>query len=540
MRRSLCVCLLLLVAVTVTIDAQRARARRIRARPGVTAASGQSQYVACTTTVANLTQSTTQTAVNNAADGAVLCLPSGSATWSGTVDFSNSKGVTIAGQEAIQGSGATTTITVGTSGTIMGLSALSGTNTHTYRITGIQFSRTAGVTSGTFWFYGQGVTASLAKVRIDHNTFTGFDDNTGSDTGTILYLGESTSPNTVYALIDHNTWTATYNSMFVKPFGNGLPNTNHASSHRGTASAVVMEDNTFTFTTVTANTLGGGCVDSWRAAEFVIRYNTFTNCLTTFHGVDHATTLLTEIYGNTFERTSGSGGIWEDGQRLLHHQGSGEMFIWGNTFKHTGTINSSAIEMTHYRSAPCDTDNNYDCAIPQCDGTSTTTYPDGNTSPTATYRGYPCWYQPGRAPNGGSPAWGILSPVYFWQNADNSTGNLVGVDVDAPFTGSPIYVTTHLVANRDYFIAVSKNAQTSSTSPFDGTTGVGFGTLANRPTTCTHTTAPDGDDGGGVAYFATDQGTWKNGGAGGVLYRCSATNTWTVQYTPYTYPYPWP
>jgi len=67
---------------------------------------------------------------------------------------------------------------------------------------------------------------------------------------------------------------------------------------------------------------------------------------------------------------------------------------------------------------------------------------------------------------------------------------------------------------------------------------MGFGTLANRPTTCSHTTAPNGENGGGVAYWATDQGSWKNGGAGGVLYRCGATNTWTVQYTPFTYPHP--
>ena len=49
-------------------------------------------------------------------------------------------------------------------------------------------------------------------------------------------------------------------------------------------------------------------------------------------------------------------------------------------------------------------------------------------------------------------------------------------------------------------------------------------------------------------YWATDQGSWNTStsnpegvqlnGADGVLYRCTSTNTWTLYYTPYTYPHP--
>ena len=60
-------------------------------------------------------------------------------------------------------------------------------------------------------------------------------------------------------------------------------------------------------------------------------------------------------------------------------------------------------------------------------------------------------------------------------------------------------------------------------------TGMGFGTLANRPATCTTNAL---ESGGGVGYFATDQG------AQGTFHRCSATNTWTGWYVPYTYPHP--
>ena len=64
--------------------------------------------------------------------------------------------------------------------------------------------------------------------------------------------------------------------------------------------------------------------------------------------------------------------------------------------------------------------------------------------------------------------------------------------------------------NRDYY--------THATS-FDGTSGTGTGLLSARPATCTT----------GVAYWETDHST---------LDRCTATNTWTNYYTPYTYPNP--
>jgi len=79
-----------------------------------------------------------------------------------------------------------------------------------------------------------------------------------------------------------------------------------------------------------------------------------------------------------------------------------------------------------------------------------------------------------------------------------------------------------------YYAQVSQSAQTTPTSPFNGTSGTGYGTMVNRPTTCTTR----------VGYWATDQGTWRNGGPGGVLYKCTATNTWTKAYEPYTYPHP--
>ena len=44
----------------------------------------------------------------------------------------------------------------------------------------------------------------------------------------------------------------------------------------------------------------------------------------------------------------------------------------------------------------------------------------------------------------------------------------------------------------------------------------------------------------GVASWKTNEGNWDSiqAGADGVLYKCTSTNTWTLYYTPYTYPHP--
>lgn len=114
----------------------------------------------------------------------------------------------------------------------------------------------------------------------------------------------------------------------------------------------------------------------------------------------------------------------------------------------------------------------------------------------------------------------VLDPSYEW--GDTHTGSFNHDPIDS---GSQ-----KLINNRDYYYEVSQSAQTSSTSPFNGTVGTGFGTLANRPTTCSPF----------VAYWATDQGSWNTSGSGGqgALYVCTATNTWTEKYQPYTYPHP--
>jgi hypothetical protein len=116
-----------------------------------------------------------------------------------------------------------------------------------------------------------------------------------------------------------------------------------------------------------------------------------------------------------------------------------------------------------------------------------------------------------------------LDPIYEWDNKATLLGAATNVGAD----------TGREIANRDWYTDNSDGnpqAQTSPSSPFNGTGGVGFGTLVNRPNSCTT----------GVGYWATDQGSWNQSGNGfgqGQLFKC-ANNNWTMGYQPYTYPHP--
>ena len=117
-----------------------------------------------------------------------------------------------------------------------------------------------------------------------------------------------------------------------------------------------------------------------------------------------------------------------------------------------------------------------------------------------------------------------LSPSYIWMMnyTNQNPGALSGVTSD----------TLRIVANRDFYAEnTNQAAQTSTSAPFNGASGFGHGTKANRPSTCT----------AGVGYWATDEGNWNQSGNGfgqGDLYICTATNTWTLSYTPECFPHP--
>lgn len=460
------------------------------------ACTGSGTTYSCT---AGSTSADVSSALGSATDGAVITFAAGTYNWGSFVSFSNSRGASL----VCASPGA---CVVNVSGTVLGMNGnLSGTNTKTYRISGFEFRGSTG--AFVLWFYGPG---TLSKLRIDNNKFTNI-----SGEPFLIFLGENSTVANFYGVIDHNT---VISSGSVGLLGYiGARNDTPPASPQSTANNMFVEDNSVSITTMT--NAGLGCVDAWGGASIVWRYNTTKNCLVTSHGVVHAGGSQNfEFYGNKLTVDAGASSF-TDCYRCFHHQGSGEFMAFNNTFTASGGKSSSAISMTHYRSAT-PTAAGYDSALGRCDGTSAI---DGNRSPAGTYYGYPCWRQPGR------DFAGRLFPMYVWNNRWSDTGARIPMAIEDPWGATNPGVSDHIKPERDYYNSVSASAQSSSTSPFTGATGVGFGTLANRPTTCTTNSA---EAGGGVGYFATDQG------AAGTLYRCSATNVWSVHYIPYTYPHP--
>lgn len=121
----------------------------------------------------------------------------------------------------------------------------------------------------------------------------------------------------------------------------------------------------------------------------------------------------------------------------------------------------------------------------------------------------------------------VTDPSYQWLNLNENSANMID------------YAGNYALQIREnvHFYNYGGTQQTSASTPFNGTaqTGnaVGVGTYVSpnyRPLTCTT----------GVGYWATDEGSWNSSGAGGQgrLYKCTATDTWTLYYTPYDYPHP--
>ena len=118
---------------------------------------------------------------------------------------------------------------------------------------------------------------------------------------------------------------------------------------------------------------------------------------------------------------------------------------------------------------------------------------------------------------------------YSWGSRSGTSGALI------PFSSSGGDVCGDVVENSTYWL--DNTACEAPQTCANITSGVGCGTLANRPAGCTP----------GTAYWATNQSCSNLTGMigpnpatpiSGTLYQCTATNTWTAFYTPMPYPHP--
>jgi hypothetical protein len=110
-------------------------------------------------------------------------------------------------------------------------------------------------------------------------------------------------------------------------------------------------------------------------------------------------------------------------------------------------------------------------------------------------------------------------PVYEWLNTNN------GIDINLATLryGRPVVRENEHMFNHKPSLAFNGTIAPSRSS-------IGVGKMADRPATCTP----------GVLYWVTDEGEWwaANPGPDGRAYKCTSVNTWTLFYTPYTYPHP--
>jgi hypothetical protein len=130
------------------------------------------------------------------------------------------------------------------------------------------------------------------------------------------------------------------------------------------------------------------------------------------------------------------------------------------------------------------------------------------------------------------------SDSYFWNNRKNYNGTLLISYLSGNVCASKIAQSSPTCTDTTHGYSINENREWyQDNAPFNGTAGIGCGTLANRPATCKT----------GVAYWATDQSCSNlDGMVGknpstpikGTLFKCTAPNTWTNYYIPYAYPHP--
>jgi len=317
-------------------------------------------------------------------------------------------------------------------------------------------------------------------------------------------------------LIDHNTFPNCGGAkgeinMKASDWGrasSGNGSWSDSTPMPGSSNQIYIEDNLWNCSGAAPSQV----YDGDAGARWVFRFNTVTGGNGGNHGADTSQVergaRFNEVYQNTWNFTS------NQSPDFMHWYRSGTGMVWGNNITSPNSVNSVVKGLNCRDGTGCGP------GYPPwgfCNGTS----PYDQNSATTGYR---CVDQMGAGTSnvisdrGGTPtpvAWvgNILDPVYQWLNKINRGLNEVG---------NFGQLSTNVALNRDVY---------RGTTSFNGTTGVGVGTLANRPATCTPF----------VAYWATDQGFWNNktpGVAAGQLYKCTAENTWTLWYVPYTYPNP--
>jgi hypothetical protein len=494
-----------------------------------------------TVTAASCNRSDVNAVINGpthtATDGDTIIIPAGTCTWTSSVTIN--VGITVKGTGtpntggSTMGAGASTTSLVDSIG---GPFFIIGNLTFgkTAKVEQMNMAPVSGAGSnsitGAIQVTGTCNPSGCPQVRVDNINFAANQWETPLSYGFILL-------DNVFGVVDHNTAKestsgspALVQVSFSGWKGIGLFGDNSFASADtfGTAQTLFIENNFLDGVRGSENdwfgSNGGG------GARYACRFNTVTNMSGTGVCSAHGTAWSgrargqrqVEVYYNTVSANTCDS---------ITGLNSGVGYFFSNSVSYPGGGCNKFVSLGIPRFIKT--------ASPWGSCNGSTAWDQAPFSSTSQ-----CLDQPGR---GVGSLMQNLSPVMAlaagtpctvsgqcWPNPALDPVYEAGDVMAAGGLGSPIVVASdgsfaRILPNRDYYAEVSQSAQSSSTSPFDGTTGTGHGLLARRPTTCTT----------GVGYWATDQGNWNQSGGGqGQLFVCASTNTWALKYTPYTYPHP--
>jgi len=521
-----------------------------------------------TINAASCSQSDVQNSLNSANNGDTVIVPAGTCNWSTPVSTSG-KGYVL------QGSGAGSTVIIDNVGSSSGQAlVISVPPGDSLRITGMTIEPAPGASVYGFISVNGGSTS----FRMDNMSFTGWSNNNTSSQPVRL--------ENIFGVIDHCTFSGGFVQFIellldsYQGVGSNGDNSWAQPTGFGSGNALFIETNTFTNTypqggaQITTDSDGGG-------GRYVIRYNTFISYGVGHHGTESPGRprggRQFEIYNNTFS-CDASGGQTCNTTAMIR---SGTGLYFNNTLNSVnGSVNpnwNTAASLNIFRISTslggwgtCDGTGPWDAndGVVYASGTYTgsnggTQLVDSNQSWTTNrwfQSGYPYsvrdttqgWgaeissntattisYIPAIQGYHETTTWNtgdsyqITRAAYCIDQIGRGQSNMLSGNPAIP-TGNPknsvepIYIFNNNVTNGGipFGIAGSNSARTIAnrdfylqTSSFNGSSGTGSGLYSEIPSACTPS----------VAYWATDQN---------ILYKCTATNTWSAFYTPYTYPHP--
>lgn len=481
---------------------------------------------AATITAASCSTAAVQTALNQATAGDTVQIPAGTCSWTSTISWSAPANVAVigAGNLNTQGGGNATVIVDNVSGGSP-LLHISTNASGTFRFAGITVRGGTGSVKegGMIAFRGSSTKARIDHVHIDKSTYS------PQNTGKFMVVGGM-----VRGVIDNSLFNAGNEIAwihFVNGEGAGNGDTTWTQpTGFGTADFMYVEDSRLLAGRSGSSPPRGTFSDCHTGGKFVIRYSTTLNgnvgqTHPTGHAADDRGCRGYELYGVT--ATADHAG--REPTFAFSYNNSGPAMNWGNS------VDNVYKNIIYFNACTTGTSCGYSPPYGGwglCNGSSAW---HGNQ----LSNGYPCLDQPGRGRSdqltgnfpgkinaaSGAATWprNQLEPVYEWLTTGNTATGWGGSWLS---NGAP----NHVQQNRDFFM----HHGNTGCNPGAATcaTGVGVGTLAQRPANCALNTA----------WWATDQGgNWHKMNStenDGALYRCTSPNTWQLHYTPYTYPHP--